>query len=73
VARRLSHQSKTPSYIRREGGRATWEINREERGRVCRDQVARPGEQVADSGPEQAEEAVGGEEKARATKQALTQ
>jgi hypothetical protein len=33
---RLSHHSKTPSYIRtgREGEWTTWEINREERGRV---------------------------------------
>jgi hypothetical protein len=40
----------------REGGRgkwATWEINRE-RGRVCRDQVERPGEQVAERGGEKA-------------------
>jgi hypothetical protein len=46
---RLSHQSKTPSYIRtgREGEWATWEINKEERGRVCGD-----GEQLAESGPE---------------------
>jgi hypothetical protein len=31
---RLSHQSKTPSYVRtgKEGEWATWEINREERG-----------------------------------------
>jgi hypothetical protein len=29
----------------REGEWATWEINREERGRVCRDQEGRPGEQ----------------------------
>jgi hypothetical protein len=34
----------------REGEWVTWEINREERGRVCRDQVGRPGEQVADRG-----------------------
>jgi hypothetical protein len=36
---RLSHQSKTRSYIRigREEEWATWEINRRERGRVCKD------------------------------------
>jgi hypothetical protein len=36
---RLSHQSETPSYIRTgsEGGWTTWEINREDRGRVCGD------------------------------------
>jgi hypothetical protein len=41
---------KTPSYIRtgREGEWATWEINREERGRVCIDKVGRPVEQVAE-------------------------
>jgi hypothetical protein len=46
VASRL----KTPSYIRtgREGEWTTWEISREERGRVCRDQVGGPGEQVAE-------------------------
>jgi hypothetical protein len=36
----------------REGELATWEINREERGRICRDQVGRPGGQVAESGLE---------------------
>jgi hypothetical protein len=48
----MSHQWKTPSYttIGREGEWATWEINREERGRVCRDEVGRPGEQVAERG-----------------------
>jgi hypothetical protein len=44
---RLGHQSKTPSYMRRgrDGEWVTWEINREERGRVCRDGRAgsRPG------------------------------
>jgi hypothetical protein len=39
---------------------AMWEINREERGRVCRDQVGRLGEQVAESGPEQVEESCRG-------------
>jgi hypothetical protein len=36
---RLSHQSKTPSYIRKrmEGGWAAWDINRKERDRACRD------------------------------------
>jgi hypothetical protein len=50
----LGHQSKTPSYIRigKEGEWATREINREERGRVCRGQVGRPGEQVAERGAE---------------------
>jgi hypothetical protein len=46
---RLSHQSKTFSYIGtgREGEWATWGISREERGRVCID-----GRAEADSGPE---------------------
>jgi hypothetical protein len=34
---------------------ATWDITREERGRVCRDQERRPGKQVADRGPQQAD------------------
>jgi hypothetical protein len=34
--------------IGREGEWATWVINREERGKVCRDQVGRPGEQIAE-------------------------
>jgi hypothetical protein len=34
--------------MEREG--VTWEINIEERGRICRDQVGRPGEQVAELG-----------------------
>jgi hypothetical protein len=54
----MSHQSKTLSYIRTEGGReggwSTWEVNREERGRICRDQVGRPGEQVAERSGEKA-------------------
>jgi hypothetical protein len=54
VASRLSHQSGTPSYIRTEGGGeggivGHMGINREGRGRVSRDQVERPGEQVAES------------------------
>jgi hypothetical protein len=50
--------------IRTEGGRegewSTWESNREERSRVCRDQVGRPGVQVAESGPEQVDESCRG-------------
>jgi hypothetical protein len=77
VASRLSHQSKTPSYTYKNSGRewegSTWEINREERSWVCRDQVGSPGEQVAESRPEQVAERYGGGEKARATEQAFTQ
>jgi hypothetical protein len=54
VASRLSHQSKTPSYIRTGGGEgewATWEINR---GEGYGQRLAtRPGGQVAESRPEQ--------------------
>jgi hypothetical protein len=39
---RLSHHSKTPSYIRREGEWATRENKKYERGMVCGDQVGRP-------------------------------
>jgi hypothetical protein len=48
----INHQSKTPSSITtgREGEWAIWEINRKERGRICRDQVGRPGEHVAEGG-----------------------
>jgi hypothetical protein len=49
---------------RRNGGKwATWEINREERGRVCRDHVGRPGRQAGSRG---------GWGKGRAAERALT-
>jgi hypothetical protein len=65
----------TQLYKNREGEWATWEINREERGRICRDQVGRPDEQVAEGGgrPEQVEDHCWGRGGARATKQPLTQ